>query len=237
MPMIYKGEALRAAQRLILLTLVGVCALGLLGLAFSGAAVVAKLLGGVFVWLALVLTAIWILFALFTLYFFRDPDPNTPTEAGLVICPGHGKVDFVDKLPESQFPGGPCHRISIFLSVLDIHVQNAPVSARVISVTHAEGKFLNAMQADSAMHNENVLIGLDSKETPGEKIGVRLIAGLLARRIVPFIKAGEEIKRGQRISLIQFGSRCDIYVPLNYTVKVKVGDKVVGGETIIAAKS
>jgi phosphatidylserine decarboxylase len=125
----------------------------------------------------------------------------------------------------------------MFLSVIDIHVQNAPISGRVVSVTHTAGKFINAMEADSALYNENVLIGLDSTQTPGEKIGVRLIAGVLARRIVPFVKAGDEVQRGQRISLIQFGSRCDLYLPLGYKIKVKVGDKVVGGETIMAAKS
>jgi phosphatidylserine decarboxylase len=235
--MIYKGEARRAALRLIFLALAAIFAVAVLGFVLGWAGVVVKFLGVVLVWFALVLAVLWTLFALFTLYFFRDPNAKTPDSPGLVVCPGHGKVDAVDKMAESQFPGGPCHRISMFLSVIDIHVQNAPVSGRVISVTHTEGKFINAMQADSAIHNENVLIGIDSTETPGEKIGVRLIAGLLARRIVPFIKAGDEIKRGQRISLIQFGSRCDLYIPLNYTVKVKVGDKAVGGETIMAAKS
>jgi phosphatidylserine decarboxylase len=143
----------------------------------------------------------------------------------------------VGTISESEFPGGPCHRISIFLSVIDIHVQNAPVSGRIVSVTHTAGKFINAMEADSAIHNENVLIGFDSSETPGEKIGLRLIAGVLARRIIPFVKAGEEVTRGQRISLIQFGSRCDLYLPMSYNVKVRLGDKVVGGETVMAAKS
>jgi phosphatidylserine decarboxylase len=233
----HSGEARRAALRLILLTLAAVLAVAMLGLVLGWAGALAKFLGVVAVWLALVLAGVWILFSFFTLYFFRDPDAKTPDGPGLVVCPGHGKVDAVDKISESQFPGGPCHRISMFLSVIDIHVQNAPISGRVVSVTHTAGKFISALEADSALYNENVLIGLDSAETPGEKIGVRLIAGVLARRIVPFVNAGDEIKRGQRISLIQFGSRCDLYVPLNYTIKVKVGDKVVGGETVMAAKS
>jgi phosphatidylserine decarboxylase len=231
------GKARRAALRLILLTLAGVCAVGFLGLVLGWAGALAKLLGGLVVWLAFVLVGVWGLFAIFTLYFFRDPNAKTPDGAGLVVCPGHGKVDAIGQLSQSQFPGGPCHRISMFLSVIDIHVQNAPISGRVVSVTHTAGKFINAMQADSALYNENVLIGLDSTQTPGELIGVRLIAGVLARRIVPFVKAGDEVKRGQRISLIQFGSRCDLYLPLDYTIKVKVGDKVVGGETVMAAKS
>ena len=233
----YAGEARRAALKLIFLTLAAVCAFAMLGLVIRFGAALAELVGKFMVWFAFVLAALWSLFALFTLYFFRDPNAKTPEGPGLVICPGHGKVDAVEKIAESQFPGGPCHRISIFLSVIDIHVQNAPISARVVSVTHTEGKFLNAMEADSAIHNENVLIGLESTETVGEKIGVRLIAGVLARRIIPFVQAGEDLKRGQRISLIQFGSRCDLYLPLDYKIKIKVGDKVVGGETIMASKS
>jgi phosphatidylserine decarboxylase len=153
----------------------------------------------------------------------------------LVVSPGHGVVDFVDKLEDAPFMGGPCHRISIFLSVINVHVQNAPVSGRVSCVTHTAGQFVSALRADSAVHNENVLIGFESSETKGEKIGLRLIAGVLARRIVPFVKVGDEPARGERISLIQFGSRCDLYIPLRYEIKIKLGDKVVGGETIMAA--
>jgi phosphatidylserine decarboxylase len=233
----HTGQARRAALRLIFLMLAAVFAVGLLGLVLGWAGALARFLGGVVVGLAAVLGALWFLFTLFTVYFFRDPNARTPDGPGLVVCPGHGKVDVIDQLSSSQFPGGPCHRISMFLSVIDIHVQNAPVSGRVISVTHTAGKFINAMQADSALYNENVLIGLDSTETPGEKIGVRLIAGVLARRIVPFVKAGDALQRGDRLSLIQFGSRCDLYLPLEYKIKVKVGDKVVGGETIMAVKS
>jgi phosphatidylserine decarboxylase len=233
----HEGEAQRAALKLISLTLLGVCGIGLLGLVMHWAGMLAQVLGSVVVGLAVVLACVWILFVCFTLYFFRDPNAKTPEEPGLVVCPGHGKIDAVGQISAEQFSGGPCHRISMFLSVIDIHVQNAPVSGRVVSVTHTEGKFLNAMEADSAIYNENVLIVLDSAEYPGETIGVRLIAGVLARRIIPFVKAGDEVKRGDRISLIQFGSRCDLYLPLSYKVKVKVGDRAVGGETIMASKT
>jgi phosphatidylserine decarboxylase len=231
----HAAEARRAALRLILLTLAALCAACLLGLAISWAVGKPGLLAGLLGVFIPLLAGMWILFALFTLYFFRDPDARTPDGPGQVICPGHGTIDAVGRLPDSQFPGGPCHRISMFLSVLNIHVQNAPVSGRVISVTRTPGKFISALQADSALYNENVLIGFDSAEAPGEKIGVRLIAGVLARRIVPFVKMGDDVKRGQRISLIQFGSRCDLYLPLRYQIKVKPDDKVIGGETVIAA--
>lgn len=182
------------------------------------------------------LFGLWLLFSLFTLYFFRDPTARPPQGPGLVVSPGHGTVDCIDKLENQPFPGGPCHRISIFLSVLNVHVQNAPVSGKISCVTHTPGKFISALEADSAVYNENVLLGFDSSETPGEKIGVRLIAGVLARRIVPFVKTGDELVRGERVSLIQFGSRCDVYIPLAYQIKTKLGEKVVGGESILAAK-
>jgi len=217
--------------------LAAVGAVALFGLALGWTGALARFLGHVVLALAGVLICAWFLFALFTLYFFRDPDAHSPAGPGLVVSPGHGKVDVIEKLADSQFPGGPCHRISMFLSVIDIHVQNAPVGGRIACVTHTAGQFINAMQPASALHNENVLIGFDSTETPGEKIGARLIAGVLARRIIPFVAPGDVVKRGERISLIQFGSRCDLYLPLAYQVKVRVGDKVVGGETVMASKS
>ena len=188
----------------------------------------AKILGAV--------AALWVLFVLFTLYFFRDPTAKTPATPGLIVSPGHGKVDVVDQLDNAPFLGGRCHRISIFLSVFDVHVQNAPVSGKINCVVHTPGQFVSALRTDSALYNENVLIGFDSSELIGEKIGLRLIAGVLARRIVPFVKVGDELARGERLSLIQFGSRCDLYLPLRYDIKVKPGDKVVGGETIMAAR-
>jgi phosphatidylserine decarboxylase len=232
----HSGTARRAGLRLILLMLAAVLAVGLLGLALGWIGALARFMGGAALALAGVLIMAWFLFALFTLYFFRDPDPNTPGGPGLVVSPGHGKVDVIEQLAASQFPGGPCHRISMFLSVIDVHVQNAPVGARIACVTRTPGRFISATRADSAPQNENVLVGLDSTETPGEKIGVRLIAGVLARRIVPFVTPGQEVSRGERISLIQFGSRCDLYLPLAYQIKVRPGDHVVGGQTVMASK-
>jgi phosphatidylserine decarboxylase len=182
-----------------------------------------------------VLFGLWIIFALFTFYFFRDPDPMTPTGANLVIAPGHGKVDAIDTTTEPDFIGGECQRVSIFLSVFNIHVQNAPVTGRIAYFKHTPGQYLNAMSADSAKFNENVLIGIDSVEPRGEKIGVRLIAGLIARRIVPWISQNDAVHRGERISLIQFGSRVDVYLPKRAKIKVNLGDKVIGGETVIAS--
>ena len=207
----------------------GAAVLALLVAAFLG-----KIIGSFILDIVGVLVGLWILFTLFTLYFFRDPDAMTPTGKNLVIAPGHGKVDAVDTTTEPDFMGGECQRISIFLSVIDIHVQNAPVTARVGYFKHTPGQYLNALNADSAKFNENVLIGLESVEPLGEKVGVRLIAGLIARRIVPWVQVNDTVQRGERISLIQFGSRVDVYLSRNAKIKVKLGDRVVGGETVLA---
>ena len=208
---------------------------GAVVLALLAAAFLGKVIGSVVLEFSGVLLALWALFALFTFYFFRDPDPMVPTGKNLVIAPGHGKVDAIDTTIEPDFMGGECQRVSIFLSVIDIHVQNSPVTARVAYFKHTPGQYLNALNADSAKFNENVLLGLESVEPPDEKIGVRLIAGLIARRIVPWVQQNDPVQRGERISLIQFGSRVDVYLSHNAKIKVELGDKVVGGETVIAS--
>jgi len=203
---------------------------GLLVVAF-----LAKYLGAFVLGLAGTLIVLWALFAIFTFYFFRDPEANTPDGKNLVVAPGHGTVDVIDTTTEKDFMGGECQRVSIFLSVFDVHVQNAPVTGRVAYFKHTPGQYLNAMRTDCADFNENVLIGIDAIEPRGEKIGVRLIAGLIARRIVPWVAENDPVRRGERISLIQFGSRAHVYLPRHAKVKVRLGDKVVGGETVLAA--
>src|SRR5262245_21519494 len=153
-----------------------------------------------------VLAGLWVLFAAFTLYFFRDPKPLETAIPSAIVAPAHGKVDVIDETAEPDFMGGPCQRISIFLSVFDVHVQRAPLTGKLVHFQHKEGKFMSATKSHSAQHNENLLLGFQATETPGQKIAVRLIAGMLARRILPWIKDGEDVARGERISLIQFGS-------------------------------
>jgi len=220
----HQGKALGIAAAMVARMVVAAILLtGFLTLAWPRS----FLLGALCAFLGLVAT-------LFTLYFFRDPNPRVPAEPGLVVAPGHGKVDVVDQLEEPHVMGGRCHRISIFLSVFDVHVQQAPVAGTVTVVRHQAGKFLNALKTESAAHNENVLIGLRAADAGGVPVGVRLIAGLIARRIVPWLQAGEGVQRGERISLIQFGSRVDLYLPLSATLTVRPGQRVVGGETVVA---
>ena len=224
----HSGRAFQAALRVIFWTFVAVLAVCIL----SAVAWVISLV--LIPTTYVVLGGLWVLFSIFTLYFFRDPNPRVPTGTGLILSPAHGKVDIVDQLTESQFMGGPCQRISIFLSVLNVHVQNAPVTGKLTFYKYNTGQFLSALKSESAEQNENLLLGFEASEHGGEKIGVRLIAGVLARRIVPYVKEGEEVVRGERISLIQFGSRTDLYLPLHAKVKIKLGDKVVGGVTVMA---
>ncbi len=225
----HSGKAVLAALRLI--GLAGAAVMALLVGAF-----LAKYIGTyVLEYLKWVLVGFWVLFTAFTFYFFRDPDPMVPAGPDLVIAPGHGKVDVIDTTTEAEFMGGECQRIAIFLSVIDVHVQYAPVAGRVDFFKHTPGQYLNALKTDCAKFNENMLFGLDAAEPRGEKVGVRLIAGLIARRIVPWIAPNDTVQRGERISLIQFGSRVEVYLPRRAKIKVNPGDKVVGGETVIAS--
>ncbi len=223
----HSGKAAQSALKLIGLSLGAVVVL-------VAVAWLAAHIGSFIVAMAGTLFVLWVLFVVFTFYFFRDPDASVPTGKNLVLAPGHGKVDTIDTTTEKDFMGGECQRISIFLSVFDVHVQNSPVLGRIAYFKHSPGQYLNAMRADCADFNENVLIGIESAEPMGAKVGVRLIAGLIARRIVPWVAQNEIVQRGERISLIQFGSRVNVYLPMNAKISVKLGDRVVGGNSILA---
>ena len=221
----YSGKARKAAFKLILISLLVLVVIS---------AISAVALPEFRVASAATLGGLWVLSALFTAYFFRDPEARVPAGANLVLAPGHGKVDVIGTTSEPEFMGGECQRVSIFLSVFDVHVQNAPLSARIGFFKYTTGQFINALRTESAAHNENVLLGFETSEPAGQKIGVRLIAGVIARRIVPYVQLGDTVRRGDRISLIQFGSRVDVYLPPNANIKVKIGDHVVGGVTVLA---
>lgn len=222
----HHGKAFRAGLRILLIAAILAFLLGV-GLHFAGVPTrtAVGVAGGLFV-----------IFAAFTLYFFRDPTAQVPGSPGIIVAPAHGLVDVVEDFHESKVLGGRCRRVSIFLSVFDVHVQQAPVGGRVCFAEHTPGKYLNAMKSDSAIHNENVLVGFeptDPANFPGGRLAVRLIAGLIARRIIPWVEVGTVVSKGERIALIQFGSRADVYLPLEVKITVKPGDRVVGGETVI----
>jgi phosphatidylserine decarboxylase len=223
----HAGKARSAALKIIVFSLGAVIVLLLV--AFLAKTVAAFVLG-----LSSFLIVLWVLFAVFTFNFFRDPDAHPPAGKGLIVSPAHGTVDVVDETTENEYMGGRCKRISIFLSVLDVHVQKAPVTGKLVYHKHCDGQYLSATRTDCGTFNENVLLGIEPAENPGKKLGIRLIAGLIARRIVIWAAAGESIVQGERISLVQFGSRGDVYLPMDAQIKCKLGDKVIGGETVIA---
>lgn len=226
----HKGKATRAALKLILGSLLGVLvAIGIAVLLARPGIVAARISSAFF--------SVWAVFALFCIWFFRDPDPAVPEGPEAIVAPAHGKVDAIEESTELEFLGGRCWRISIFLSVIEVHVQRSPVTGTIAHFKHSPGQFLSALKSESATHNENVLIGFDSSEKPGEKVAVRLIAGVIARRILPWITVGDRTARGERISLIQFGSRVDLYLPQTAKVLVRLGDTVRGGETVVATRA
>src|SRR5688572_13321725 len=224
----HSGKARQAAFKIIIWTLV------LLAVMFA-AGLVASMVGTIIAAVTSVLVGLWILFAVFTLYFFRDPTPKTPSIPNVIVSPAQGTVDLIDETTEPLFMGGRCKRISIFLSVVDVHIQRAPITGQITFMKHTLGKFLSATKSDCGAHNENVLMGIEPTDYPGQKLALRLIAGLIARRIVPWVAQGESVTRSERISLIQYGSRCDLYLPLSVKILVKLGDKVKVGETIVAS--
>jgi phosphatidylserine decarboxylase len=176
-----------------------------------------------------VLTAVPVLLAVFFLWFFRNPSRRIPAGEGLIVSPGDGKVEEADWIETTN---GTRLRVTIFLSVFDVHVNRVPVGGTVTLVEHREGLFLNAMRPDSAVHNEQTLITIDAG---GYSVSFKQIAGLLARRIVCNLKAGDRVERGQLMGLIKFGSRVDVLMPAEVELRVKVGQRVKGGSSILAA--
>lgn len=173
------------------------------------------------------LAAIPVLLAVFFLWFFRDPNRTVPTGWGIIVSPGDGKVEEA-KLIETT--SGSRIRVTIFLNVFDVHVNRVPVEGTVTLVDYRAGKFVNAMKAESAEVNEQTMISIDTGEFV---VSFKQIAGLLARRIVCHLKAGDRVERGQRMGLIKFGSRVDVLMPAEATLRVRVGDRVKGGSSVI----
>ena len=168
------------------------------------------------------------LLAMFFLWFFRDPERAIPQDADAVVSPGDGKVTDVSIVMvgnERQT------RISIFLSVFDVHVNRCPIAGVVREVRYQRGQFLNAMNAASAEQNEQNIVTV---EGDGQKVVFKQIAGLLARRIVFDPKVGDRLERGQRVGLIKFGSRVDVLLDASARMKVKTGDRVKGGASVLA---
>lgn len=168
-------------------------------------------------------------------YFFRDPDRVTPGREGLVVSAADGRiVSTASVVPPRELALGdePRTRISVFLSIFDVHIVRAPVAGRVIRSVYVPGAFLNAELDKASEDNERRALVIETET--GEKVGVVLIAGLIARRIVTFVGEGTSVARGERIGLIRFGSRVDVYLPAGAPILVAAGQTAIGGETVLA---
>jgi phosphatidylserine decarboxylase len=171
--------------------------------------------------------------------FFRDPIRTTPKGEGLVIAPADGLVTMIATVPppkelagEDGLGEGPLTRVSIFMSVFDVHINRAPIAGEITRVVYIAGKFLNAELDKASEDNERQHLLVEGAN--GIRIGFTQIAGLVARRIVPWVKAGDHVTAGQRVGLIRFGSRVDVYLPAGTASRVLLGQRTIAGETIVA---
>lgn len=179
-------------------------------------------------WLAaFVLTVL----ALWVAYFFRDPERMGERGERLVVSPADGKVIMITQVDEPAFMGGPSLRISVFMNVFDVHVNRYPVNGTVAYLHYNEGKFINAARDKASLENEQMSVGI---ETGAHRVLTRQIAGLIARRIVTYSKPGDTVTQGERMGIIRFGSRVDVFLPAGSTARVRVGDRAAAGVTVLA---
>ena len=171
------------------------------------------------------------LLAAFFTFFFRDPERTSPQDPTLVLSPADGRVLVAGPADPQAAPAGSWKQISIFLSPTDVHVNRSPVSGRVTRVDFRRGKYLPAYHHDAASSNERSEVWVDHS---GHTVVFRQIVGILARRVVCRVAPGAELKAGQRFGIMKFGSRMDVFLPVAAELRVSVGDKVIGGETVIA---
>lgn len=181
------------------------------------------------------LARLFMLAAAFTLYFFRDPDREIPQEANAIVSPADGRVAAVDTVENVPFLNGAAKRVSIFLSIFNVHVNRSPIKGRVVYRQYNPGLFLPAYKPKASLDNEQNSLGIEGED--GCRVLVRQIAGIIARRIVCFKAPGMRVERGERFGMIRFGSRTDLYMPLDAEVCVEVGQCVKGGSTIVARRT
>ena len=179
-------------------------------------------------WLA---AFVLLLLALWVAYFFRDPERTGDRGPSLVVSPADGKLIMITEVDEPSFVRGRAIRLSIFMNVFNVHVNRYPVDGVVKHIHYNKGKFFNAAAEKSSLENEQMSVGI---ETGRHRVLVRQIAGLIARRIVTYSKLGESVKQGDRMGIIRFGSRVDVFLPLGSTIRAKLGDVTTAGVTILA---
>jgi phosphatidylserine decarboxylase len=169
-----------------------------------------------------------------TVAFFRDPDRPAPTDPSVIVAAADGTVSEIVEMNENEVLKTKTCRVGIFLSIFDVHTNRAPIDGRIVYRQHREGLYLDARRPDCSEKNESMTWAF---ENPRVTIVVRQITGAIARRIVAWAQVGEELKKGDRFGMIRFGSRTELYLPLNAELLVKVGDHVFGGSTIVARLS
>jgi len=179
-------------------------------------------------WLA---AFVLLLLALWVAYFFRDPERAGERGVSLVVAPADGKLIMITEVDEPSFIKGRAVRLSIFMNVFNVHVNRYPVDGTVQHVHYNKGKFLNAAAEKSSLENEQMSVGLESA---GGRMLVRQIAGLIARRIVTYSKVGDKVKQGERMGIIRFGSRVDVFIPVGASIRAKLGDITTAGVTVLA---
>jgi len=179
-------------------------------------------------WLA---AFVLLLLALWVAYFFRDPERTGERGGSLIVAPADGKLIMITEVDEPAFVKGKAIRLSIFMNVFNVHVNRYPVDGVVRYVHYNKGKFLNAAAEKSSLENEQMSVGI---ETAKQRILVRQIAGLIARRIVTYSKPGDAAKQGERMGIIRFGSRVDVFIPTSSNVRARLGDLTTAGVTVLA---
>jgi len=193
--------------------------------------IVLLVLGSPWYWLAIVP---FVLLALL-LYFFRDPKRVIPEGPNLIVSPADGVVTDVTPLPEYDFIGRPSVRIGIFLSVLNVHINRAPFTGRVLETNYKPGQFVNAMRPDCGELNESNWLGLETQDSPQRRFAVRQVSGMLARRIVCELRPGSTVQRGAKFGMIKLGSRTELILPAaDADIDVAPGDKVRAGRDVVA---
>jgi phosphatidylserine decarboxylase len=185
-------------------------------------------------WLRVALTAIFSVLLVFTISFFRDPNRTAPKDPKAIVSPADGTIVEIRTVHEPYFLNGEAEMVAIFLSVFDVHVQRAPIDGEIKFVKYHKGKFLDARNMNASLENENRVIGLVG--TDGYRVTVRQIAGMIARRIVGWADPGAKLARGERLGMIRFGSRVELFLPPGTPVTAKVGDYAKGGETVLARR-
>jgi len=175
--------------------------------------------------------AVLVLLLLFTLYFFRDPDRTPPKGDDLVVSPADGEVVAIAPVREDEYLKAEVMQVSIFMSPLNVHVNRYPVSGTVGFFRHVPGEYLMAFEEKSSSRNERTLIGIEHGR---RRVLFKQIAGFIARRIVAQVNVGDQAVAGERFGMIKFGSRVDVLVPRDAEIRVKLGEKAVAGETVLA---